>query len=431
MHSSYLPHIAKYLLVMSTSPQKAPQQPKMRSSCDRCGVVKLKCDGKRPECGRCVSQGMTCIYGESRKVGKPPRGKVDRNSSGGGRHAVPEPEPFSTISNSLMSYSWDQVDGNTNTNTNSTSSVDGGVVFNFDALPVDPFGNLHGSSLSAFNSLDFGEWPVTEHLNSTASRMLHSASTDAAPKPDWSRYSAIARTPDQPARPLSDRGDSSPVAIKDHDCHREAHDVLGTSLFADSTLNEPKISVSPPMTPNTTTGVALDHLLLLNRKASERLSSLLACSCASSPYLMMLYASLISATLTRYKHAVGGTLGGSWKSCVSQETSSTDQGGSRTTPTGQSVGPALTPERIAIGAFNVDDHREQSALKIQLLAGEVRKVARLIDQFASYHSDSQYLGGQSSRPSVDGLHQNLSLWLKGEHSRITDMIRTKLRELNS
>ncbi|KAI8716719.1 hypothetical protein NCS52_00966200 [Fusarium sp. LHS14.1] len=56
---------------------RAPRpQPKFRSSCDACGQAKIKCDRVRPACSRCIAQGLDCVYGVSRKAGKPPRRRL-------------------------------------------------------------------------------------------------------------------------------------------------------------------------------------------------------------------------------------------------------------------------------------------------------------------------------------------------------------------
>ncbi|RSL55146.1 hypothetical protein CEP53_007220 [Fusarium sp. AF-6] len=51
-------------------------QSKLRSSCDACGQAKIKCDRGRPSCSRCITQGLGCVYGVSRKAGKPPRRRL-------------------------------------------------------------------------------------------------------------------------------------------------------------------------------------------------------------------------------------------------------------------------------------------------------------------------------------------------------------------
>jgi hypothetical protein len=93
---------------------------------------------------------------------------------------------------------------------------------------------------------------------------------------------------------------------------------------------------------------------------------------------------------------------------------------------------AVAPTNLAIGTFNVDDLRVQSALKIQLLFGEMRIAARLVDQFvASHNLGSPRLGDKSSFGGLESLYQSLDSWLRVEHSRIADMMRSKLRELNA
>jgi hypothetical protein len=46
---------------------------KLRASCEGCGTAKVRCDRGQPKCSRCVALGLSCIYGISRKFGKPPR----------------------------------------------------------------------------------------------------------------------------------------------------------------------------------------------------------------------------------------------------------------------------------------------------------------------------------------------------------------------
>jgi hypothetical protein len=53
---------------------------KLRTSCDACGAAKLRCDRGQPACGRCLVYGAACVYGLSRKMGKPPRQKLRQAS---------------------------------------------------------------------------------------------------------------------------------------------------------------------------------------------------------------------------------------------------------------------------------------------------------------------------------------------------------------
>ena len=62
--------------------RRAQRRPKRRSSCDACGAAKLRCDRGQPSCERCINQGLQCVYGICRKMGKPPHRNVNHHSTG-------------------------------------------------------------------------------------------------------------------------------------------------------------------------------------------------------------------------------------------------------------------------------------------------------------------------------------------------------------
>ena len=57
-------------------PVQMLRQPKLRASCDECGSAKLKWDRSQPDYGRCLSLGLVCIYGVSKKAAKPSRKRL-------------------------------------------------------------------------------------------------------------------------------------------------------------------------------------------------------------------------------------------------------------------------------------------------------------------------------------------------------------------
>ncbi|KAI8952143.1 hypothetical protein F4801DRAFT_242283 [Xylaria longipes] len=437
---------------MSESPRNAAQLPRMRSSCDGCGAAKLKCDRKHPECGRCVAHGVPCIYGLSRKIGKPPRDRIKTSGTTSFGRITANHETLPSANGSLMSYPWDTADDNNNDNTNSTDNgEDGGVssnssnstnangdgvVFGLDELSDNSFGALTGSSMSAFTSLDFGEWTINGHHFDigASSDFLQMPSIEVAAKPNLPHNPTRPRTLSHQA-PSDSRSGSISTATRDHDCHKKAHKLMEYLLFANSAQSSPattqSVAAVVAIGSGRTDRIALDDLLLLNRKSSEQLFSLLACPCASSPQLMMLYASIISTILKRYQEAAADTANASRNTLIPQDTVDIDDGEGRTTPAGQSVTPAPVPSGISIGAFSVEDHSVQFALTIQLLTGEMRRITRLIGQFAACHSNNQYLGERSGNNNLDELNQNLSAWLRGEHSRISDMMKRLLEDLNT
>ncbi|KAK4185447.1 hypothetical protein QBC35DRAFT_389440 [Podospora australis] len=60
----------------SQQPPREGASQKLRSSCDACGVAKVKCDRSHPVCGRCVSLQISCTYSPSRLAGKMPRKRL-------------------------------------------------------------------------------------------------------------------------------------------------------------------------------------------------------------------------------------------------------------------------------------------------------------------------------------------------------------------
>ena len=247
-------------------------------------------------------------------------------------------------------------------------------------------------------------------------------------------------------------------------CSQEAYDIL-SSLRSLSTAQSTSQS-SPNSTSamaNTPDQVSFDHVLRVNREASERLGQLLSYPCAGSTDLVLLYASVISQVLVWYQQAAGctqsalgnpatmtldtasqnvdlsdsspssgsGSAGESsaWSSTAASAVSSGGATGTLTLthPTGLDVAAG----KIAIGSYIVDDLRVQSALKIQLLLGEMRRAGRLIDQFTSHNTSGQCLFDENAIGGVHTLYRSLDLWLRGEHSRIVNLMRANLGVLNT
>ena len=459
------------------------RQPKLRSSCDGCGAAKLKCDRARPECGRCLSLHLVCVYGVSRKTGKPPRDRFRVPEAPGTAHTLVEQAHAasddrdgrnSSCSSGTGGFTFDGIvpDSGQMVGVESVLPARGAVdahpsgfstsVNALDALQSDPFGSV----LPDFTSLEFGDGFLSNVETGSISTLVTAESENY---PGAAAQSDVTQTNVDESKYL-DSAPLPPTSSKGHDCFREAYEILGSLSF--HSLNDAhSISKSPPPPPPTpgsasTTAnaanlVPLDQVLRLNREASERLGHLLTCSCAGFPQLTMLYASIISQVLIWYQHAAGcpqsvssspaaieldtashflsvtgytsssgsGPWGGSstWSSTVPN----TSSAGDPTTPRlmRPSTGFAVMPAKMAIGTFDVDDLREQTALKIQLLSGEMRRAGHLISQF-TLHNSGHCLSNEYTFGGVNSLYQSLDAWLRGEHSRIANMMRSKLRELN-
>lgn len=438
---------------MATNLLKGLGQPKLRTSCDQCGAAKVKCDRGQPECGRCDSHGKICVYGVLRKMGKPPRvnrsgvGRtpVDQPGAGAGAEAgarsgtelgdVRQPDSSSWSSDGIIGTfkllstitdvlaAWDAK--NKNANYIGQDALDG------------LFTDLNGQLMPNSPSFNLDEWAFTDNFNNHLSSNSQLGPLPTPESTDWGGSTAQPAAYQSPSDPNlhSDRTEIQTVGIGGHDCPREAYDILRNLSF----LNANRIQSTPSSgsTPSTATNnvdnqVPLDHVLRVNSEASERLGALLSCPCAQSPHLAILYASIISRVLLWYQQAAGSTQNISC-SHTAPDCSPTMGGSENNTAAAapSTIGMALMPAKMAIGSFNIDDIHIQTALKIQLLSGEMRRVDRLIDQFMSLNSGGRFQTDSSNFSSTNRLYQSLHLWLRGEHSRIANMIRLQLRELNT
>lgn len=458
---------------MSGDIPRIPKKPKLRSSCDGCGAAKVKCDRVMPKCGRCVCHGMTCLYGVSQNIGKQPRQRlhpsskrlssdqasttnVDERHGSSSSGVALDVGSFPSVTNT--SATWDTVDDNINV-----------LEANLDKLD-DWYSDLPELSIPTFTSLDSGEEAVVNRYhNNPPPANLQFSSLTTPESPDLGRYLSIEVATDQPTVHKSQDSKSShpdgasmpPGAIAGHDCSQEACNIL-ESLHSLGLSKDHSVSSSGTFVASATEStnrVPLDYVLRLNRIASERLCRLLTCSCARPPHLALLYASIISRILIWYEQAAcctqsasesavdiawhhvypagstpsvdSGSGGGSpaW-STTATSTFNTDSA-SGTTTLSQSTGLAIVPTEMTVGTFNVDDLNVQTALKIQLVSCEMRRAGHLINLFALRTSARQCLDNESTSSGADSLHKSLDTWLVGEHLRIANMIRSRLKELNT
>ncbi|KAF2637342.1 hypothetical protein P280DRAFT_472068 [Massarina eburnea CBS 473.64] len=239
--------------------RSGPGRPKLRSSCNGCGTSKLRCDRGQPECGRCLSHGIQCVYGLSRKMGKPPRQRRPRDD----QLATPS-SSTATIITVDAPTAWDILD---------------------DPLMLQPDAF---ESLTSFTSLDFADWASIDQSNgtySTESITQGSSSGHETPHPNTASTALVRES--------------------GHDCSREAYDILGSlSLFnLDNPDNPDNPSGSASNIGAATIQIPLDHVLRLSREAGERLSKLTACSCPPCTNFALLCASIISRVLNWYRQA--------------------------------------------------------------------------------------------------------------------------------
>lgn len=146
---------------------------------------------------------------------------------------------------------------------------------------------------------------------------------------------------------------------------------------------------------------------------------LLTCNCARDPHLALLYSSIITKILLQYQFAAGSTL---YPLLCSRITSDLPNPPNPETASGPQ--PTVQVGPIRLGAFTFDAE-DQESLKRQILQSELKKVERLVHDFAS-----RFDGGMEGEPGkgsvgggVSGLYESVGGWLRSELLRTNYRIR--------
>ena len=436
---------------MPDAPPQKPRQPKLRSSCDQCGLAKLKCDRGSPQCGRCTTLGLDCVYGVSRKMGKPPREKIRVGAVSGVTHGT-----------------GDQTNGFERVNSDETAcgKGDSGAISDSLAMDPHPLPNFNNQPLSwgAFDgyganlltashaadssSTGFPGFSLPDLMSIDENHDLfsnyHPPEIEGLSLPSTQSRISLARMSETTG---AEDAFGNPPSGSDHDCNSEAYGIL-IKLSTSRSKSAPGASLPAPAQLASKSGdkhkIPVDQILRLNREAGERLGSLLTCSCSRTPHLALLYASIISLILALYQQAAGysqmdsaadrvscsvsslGSLSGSQSPWSSTITSSADERGFGNPTISGAVGLALEPAQMTMGSFRVDDQEVRAALTIQLLLGEIKRAGHLIDLLSSRSSS-----GIDEMPvdGVDSLYRNLTTWLRREHARILESLKSRLEEI--
>ena len=303
-----------------TQPQR-----KLRASCDSCTGSKVRCDKEQPSCRRCITAGMTCVYGVSRKHGRQVhRRRVDERS------------------NPIRSGSF-AGSGHLDT------GIAGGRSYMDSDLCIDDFAQdldfldprsieqSEGQDLYSFltpvsqrSRVDVSYMPLgrssasMSNLSPTSTNLLTSNAYDGRENRSsqsfyqqndilFSPLGTPSTTPTLPSgrisfqHPRSRSSGSIPRPVKDAQTHR-THPcyALATStlegLHLENRFSCASKSKSKSTEPEISTPVlTLDQILRTNKIAMSKVQQLLDCSCsAADPHLAFLYASIICKIISWY-----------------------------------------------------------------------------------------------------------------------------------
>ncbi|KAK3346891.1 hypothetical protein B0T25DRAFT_290203 [Lasiosphaeria hispida] len=369
--------------------QQKTEIPKLRLSCNLCGLAKVRCDRSRPECHRCIDYGLECIYGVSRKFGRRPRQKLCPPEDSAMTHGEPGLWPSDGPEHPAVPPPIEQ----------SQEPNEDSLSFRFDD-------NSPPLGFELFDPLRVVEWPQLG---------LTTFGTNSAPLPE-------APTANVGGHQILETGEShdnrNPAPLDSHSCARESYEI-----FADLICPAPNLH-APDSNSNTVTA-NLDQVLHFNRKAIKRLSRLLECPCAKSGHRVMVHASIISRILIWYQQAGGlnCTSPGSRASrqldapgeILSDASPSTSPSPSqcKTSPKTlpQTTGFVVVDVPASLGTFGIEDEKMQASIRNHLVLSEVKKISRLIDLFSSHIS-----GELPASNAAGSLYVNTTAWLRDEYS---------------
>ncbi|KAK4225466.1 hypothetical protein QBC38DRAFT_530830 [Podospora fimiseda] len=230
-----------------------PTTRKLRSSCNSCGSAKVKCDRQQPECQRCKTNGLQCIYGISRKFGRPPRRRTPVRTT----QVRTTPTNINTENTSNLNSSHQTV------NTELTLSN-----------PVQPSPSLDLTFLD----------PQLLQLDLLPSDNI----------PFLQENTLITYSPNITYEPIHST----------HSCALEPYEILANLICPTSDLHPPSSNAEPLKQIN------FDQVLLCTKKAIDKLIPLLKCACSfSSGHRIMVIGSIVSRILMWYKMALDTSSG--------------------------------------------------------------------------------------------------------------------------
>jgi hypothetical protein len=371
--------------IMARSPRL--EAPKLRSSCDGCGTAKVRCDRGRPKCSRCETLSLTCVYGPSRKIGKPPRKRPRsaRDVSIEKRICTTWNAAAHSRDNTAMSFGEPQ--------SASEPARDNFSNLATDILPFSSGSEQNQLTADFYPFLPLEEWPQLG---------------------EWHQFDSFGAGPDLPsASPLLESVSTvSKSSDESHSCPRESYEIFRDLIC-------PAPSLHAPESNSVTVSAQLDQVLQFNRNAIDRLTQVLRCPCATSGHRAMVHASIVSRILIWYQQAAG------WPSSRPPPSSIMTAGTSTTSPSSlvQATGFSVEHVPVSIGTFSIEDQNVQAVFRNQLVLSELKKTAKLIDMFTSQDS------GASSSSGVAGLYSHLGTWLRSEYSRTVRILKSELSAL--
>jgi hypothetical protein len=440
--------------IPKTTPDRE-RRPKLRASCDACAASKVKCSKDHPACARCSANGSQCIYGVSRKHGKPGRtrkrnadgtpfikGSKQRLSPNGtefGKFKL-RPEPISLPlpefdTSSAWSSGW-----SSSTSLRSTPDFEFEMTpepFPMTAEPMfmdtmgfpfmddfllpaaqfqtepmqmiepeltfrDPFAKKQSVQLELPDIQALKDYVGGDSVNPLECSFLD------ASDPFLSNSFTEDGSPQSPGGTSSTQHVNNPLRVSismptSHCCYPLAYSTLESLrvIGSDSTNAYPDIELK-----------SLDSVLSITKLAVQSVLQLLSCPCSADPHLSMLYSSITAKILNWYQIAAGVS-----PASAPLATAPSLSSGSPSPCSSTFSSPLATPcseqstfniqiQPLTFGLYKFDEV-EQERLRRSVVLRELKKCSQLVDALAYWRGDEQ-------SEQAEFLYDVLGAWLKSE-----------------
>jgi hypothetical protein len=436
------------------------RRPKLRASCDACAASKVKCSKEHPICQRCSANGSQCIYGVSRKHGKPGRtrkrnadgtpfikGSRQRPSPNGtefGKFKL-RPEPISLpLPEFDASSAWDS-SWSSSTSLRSTPDFEFEMTpepFPMTAEPMfmdamgfpfmddyllpaaqfqtepmqmiepeltfrDPFAKKQSVQLELPDIQALKDYVGGESVNPVDCSYLETHD------PFLSNSFTAAASPESPKGTSATQHVHNPLRVSismptSHCCYPLAYSTLESLRIIGSGNTEAYTDVELK---------SLDSVLTTTQLAVQSVLQLLNCPCSADPHLSMLYSSITAKILNWYQIAAGIN-----PASAPLATAPSLSSGSSSPSSSAFSSPLATPsseqstfniqiQPLSFGMYQFDEV-EQERLRRSVVLRELKKCSQLVDALANWRGD-----GQSEQ--AEFLYDVLGAWLKSELYKTT------------
>ncbi|KAJ0420667.1 hypothetical protein BJY00DRAFT_132247 [Aspergillus carlsbadensis] len=384
---------------------------KFRTSCDACAASKVRCSKEQPRCVRCVQHDHKCVYGRSRRKGKPP-GTANRASLhapqprqstlGSGPASVLAPgwsgnnrwhlaDMFADTSyatpvlDHLMQGGWEEI-----VNSMAGSATHERTVPTHTA--PDPY-PMDFQSLQSFSS----PGPGVSFLPGEQAEMIGKIALDATLDESSSE---VEDNDYEGGMEFEQERGSEPYETAHESCIAAACQTLSSLYQAVRTESRsPDRSARPSSSQRSPSS---DVVVSTARAATQIVLRLLRCACSSAhdPSLLSLLATILSKIIAWYQllydHNIASTSASSTENTSHGEESGGGDASSATGPssaTSSSKQDHLYNVPLSIGTLRLP-HETETKLKAQLLLCELEPVVDASQLFTARVRSSEVTWGE-------------------------------------